>query len=136
MGQGTHPRLAASLFSFVALAVGGGLTACQGGASGGKDLFHGDPDPGQPYQSPNFVSGGTRGEGGLGLAVGSFGAVLTLQEGVWALEDLGFALGQNLHGSWIDDEGGLWAVGGQTFAPPYTEGILLHRGTPIPNGGL
>lgn len=89
-----------------------------------------------PAPPPSGLSGVTLGEGGLGLAVGSFGAVLTLQEGVWALEDLGFALGQNLHGSWIDDEGGLWAVGGQTFAPPYTEGILLHRGTPIPNGGL
>ncbi len=60
MGQGTSPRLAVSL---VALVVGGALAACQGGASGARDLFSGNPDPGRPYQSPDAVSGGTRGGG-------------------------------------------------------------------------
>ncbi len=76
--------------------------------------------------------------GGRYVAVGSFGAVLTRDPAAgWAEADLGFTIGQNLHGSWIDDQGGLWAVGGQTFSPPYDDGVLLHRGTSmIPGGDL
>ena len=31
---------------------------------------------------------------------------------------------------------GMWAVGGQTFSPPYTEGVLIHRGAEISGEGL
>jgi hypothetical protein len=54
----------------------------------------------------------------------------------WEPEDLGFSVGANFHGSWIDDRGGMWAVGGQTFSPPYTEGVLIHRGKAISGEGL
>jgi len=63
MGQGTHTGLSTTLAVLAALCAGTGLAACQGGAAGGRDLFSGNPDPGVPYQSPNTVSGGTRGGG-------------------------------------------------------------------------
>jgi hypothetical protein len=89
-----------------------------------------------PAEPPAGLAGVTLGPGGLGLAVGTFGALLTRSDAGWQEAALGFNLGQNLHGSWIDETGGLWAVGGQTFSPPYNEGILLYRGPPLPTGGL
>lgn len=88
--------------------------------------------------APMGLSGVTLGPGGLGVAVGLFGTVHVRDEELgWQPEDLGEAtVRDNLHGSWIDDEGGLWAVGGQTLSPPFTDGILLHRGAPVPTGGL
>jgi hypothetical protein len=83
------------------------------------------------------LSGVTLGPRGLGVAVGPFGGVYLRDDAGWQpaeLEDA--ATRQNLHGSWIDDEGGLWAAGGQTSFPPYDDGILLHRGTPVPTGDL
>jgi len=89
------------------------------------------PDP-----PPMGLSGVTLGANGSGLAVGSFGAVFTRSNAGWAAAELGFTVGENLHGSWIDERGGLWAVGGQTFSPPYNEGILLHYGPAISGDGL
>lgn len=89
-----------------------------------------------PAPPPMGLSGVTLGEAGTGLAVGSFGAVFTRTDAGWAEAELGFTVGENLHGTWIDDRGGMWAVGGQTFSPPYNEGVLIHYGTPIPGDGL
>jgi hypothetical protein len=89
------------------------------------------PDP-----APMGLAGVTLGEDGTGIAVGVLGTVYVRDGQVWAAEDLGVGLLENLHGSWIDDEGGLWAVGGQTFAPPLTDGVMIHRGREVPLGGL
>ncbi len=89
------------------------------------------PDP-----APMGLAGVTLGDDGTGIAVGGFGAVYTRSHDGWTPADLGFSVGENLHGSWIDEEGGLWAVGGQTFSPPFDEGILIHRGASISGEGL
>ncbi len=89
------------------------------------------PDP-----LPTGLSGVTLGADGFGIAVGSFGGVYSRSDAGWAPEELGFTVGANLHGSWIDDRGGVWAVGGQTFSPPYNEGVMIHRGVAIPVQGL
>lgn len=89
------------------------------------------PDP-----APMGLSGVTLGADGFGIAVGSYGGVYTRSDAGWAPEDLGFTVGANLHGTWIDDRGGVWAVGGQTFSPPYNEGVLIHRGVAITGQGL
>lgn len=70
------------------------------------------------------------------LAVGSYGVVLARDEDGWEEQDLGFALDDNLHGVWLDPQGGVWAVGGQTFSEPLTDGVIIHRGQPISLGGL
>jgi len=86
---------------------------------------------------PMGLSGVTLGPGGLGVAVGLFGSVYVRDEAGWQIAELDDATTrQNLHGSWIDPSGGLWAVGGQTLAPPFNDGILIHRGAPVPTGGL
>lgn len=89
------------------------------------------PDP-----LPTGLSGVTLGADGFGVAVGSFGGVYSRSDAGWAPEELGFTVGANFHGSWIDDRGGVWAVGGQTFSPPYNEGVMIHRGVAIPVEGL
>ncbi len=81
------------------------------------------PDP-----PPMGLSGVTLGDEGTGIAVGSLGTVYTRDGAKWVPEPLELTVRQNLHGCWIDNEGGLWAVGGQTLTPPLDEGVLLRRG--------
>jgi hypothetical protein len=71
-----------------------------------------------------------------GIAVGSRGTVLLRDSEGWHEEYMGFSIAQTFHGSWIDPEGGLWAVGGQLLSKPFTEGVMVHRGAPVPMGGL
>lgn len=116
-----------------------GLYTAVGGAATGLIVEYQDgewrnvtPDP-----PPPGLSGVVLGADGFGVAVGSFGAVYSRsQAGGWAEEDLGFNLGLTLHGAWIDDAGGVWAVGGQVYSPPFVDGLLLHRGPTVPSGGL
>jgi hypothetical protein len=89
------------------------------------------PDP-----PPPGLSGVVLGTDDFGVAVGTFGAVYTRSSAGWAEEDLGFNLGLSLHAAWIDEQGCVWAVGGQVYSPPYDDGLLIHRGPSIPSGGL
>ncbi len=89
-----------------------------------------------PEPPPMGLTGVTLGRDGSGVAVGSFGVVMARTEDGWVEEDLGFTVPQNLHGSWIDDEGGVWVVGGETFTLSLTDGVLLHYGQSIPTEGL
>jgi len=70
------------------------------------------------------------------VAVGSYGAVYARAKSGWEEQDLGFSLDQNLHGVWIDPGGDVWAVGGQTFAEPLTDGVIVYRGQQSVGGGL
>lgn len=115
-----------------------GLYTAVGGLASGIIVEHDGtqwqnvtPDP-----APMGLSGVTLGAHGSGIAVGSFGGVYSRSDAGWVPEDLGFSVGANFHGSWIDDRGGMWAVGGQTFSPPYNEGVLIHRGVVISGQGL
>jgi hypothetical protein len=91
------------------------------------------PDP-----APPGLSGVVLGDDGFGIAVGSFGAVYSRSaDAGWVEEQLDFNLPLSLHGTWIDDTGGVWAVGGQVYSPPLDDGLLIHRGpTAIPSEGL
>jgi hypothetical protein len=89
------------------------------------------PDP-----APQGLAGVTLGANGYGIAVGTFGTVLSRNNDGWATEDVGFPISRNLHGSWIDPDGGVWAVGGDTLSPPFIDGIMIHRGRSVPGGDL
>jgi hypothetical protein len=89
------------------------------------------PDP-----APQGLAGVTLGANGYGIAVGTFGTVLSRSNAGWADEDIGFPISRNLHGSWIDPDGGVWAVGGDTLSPPFIDGIMIHRGRSVPGGDL
>ncbi|PRQ07882.1 hypothetical protein [Enhygromyxa salina] len=82
------------------------------------------------------LSGVALGEDDFGVAVGSFGAVYTRSSTGWTQEDLGFNLAMTLHAAWIDDQGCVWAVGGQVYSPPFDDGLLIHRGPSISSDGL
>jgi hypothetical protein len=75
-------------------------------------------------------------EGG-GHAVGEFGYVAERGAGGWASEQTGLDAvfgSRSLHSVWVDPGGGVWAAGGQVRVPPLVEGILVHRGDPVPAG--
>lgn len=82
------------------------------------------------------LSGVCLGPGETGFAVGAYGGVYERAAAGWAEVGLGFPLAQNLHSVWLDPAGGVWAVGGQTFAFPLTDGVVIHRGVPITSGGI
>jgi len=83
------------------------------------------------------LSGVVLGEGETAWAVGNYGGVYARDASGWRMEDTGLALAENLHAVWLDPDGGVWAVGGQTFAAPVTDGLMLHLGhEAIPAGGI
>ncbi len=89
-----------------------------------------------PEPAPPALAGVCLGPDESGVAVGALGSVYTRSASGWTEETLGFDLAQNLHGSWLDPRGGVWAVGGRTFSTPLTDGVLIHRGDLIDVGGL
>lgn len=82
------------------------------------------------------LSGVVLGEGEVGFAVGGFGGVYARDASGWRVEETEIELVQNLHAVWLDPDGGVWAVGGQTFSLPLDEGVLIHRGESVASGGL
>jgi hypothetical protein len=91
-----------------------------------------------PSADAPSLSGVVLGEGDSGVAVGAYTAVYLRDGAGWHEQDLGpdFYLNENLHGVWADPSGGIWIAGGQTFAPPLVEGLLIHFGVHVPEGGL
>jgi hypothetical protein len=72
-----------------------------------------------------------------GHAVGEFGYVAERKADGWATEQTGLDAvfgSRNLHSVWVDPVGGVWAAGGQVRVPPLVDGILVHRGAPVPTG--
>lgn len=67
---------------------------------------------------------------GDAVAVGREGAVALRRSGAWVNEDTGLGLDVTLdyHAAWIDQEGGIWAVGGSIVGEPRTDGVLSYFG--------
>ena len=80
------------------------------------------------------LSGVYVGEGDFAVAVGAYGTVHLRDAGGWHEVDTGYPLVESYHAAWVDPEGGVWAVGGQTTS--LTDGVLLHRGEMLPEGTL
>jgi hypothetical protein len=116
-----------------------GLYVAVGGTASGFIVEYQDgawtnvtPDP-----PPQGLAGVVLGEDGFGIACGQFGSVYSRSAAAgWKEVNLPFNLGASLHGSWIDEQGGVWIVGGQVYSPPLNDGVLLHWGSPIPTEGL
>lgn len=66
-------------------------------------------------------------------AVGWEGIVLQRKGAAWKLLDTGQELFNPFHSVWVDPDDGVWAVGGDVLSPTPSEGMLLHRGSAIPN---
>jgi hypothetical protein len=82
------------------------------------------------------LTGVCLGAGDTGFAVGQYGSVYARDADGWHEEEIGFPVSDDLHGVWVDPDGGVWAVGGQTLEEPLTDGLLLHRGDPVQAGGI
>lgn len=81
------------------------------------------------------LTGVCLGAGDEGHAVGQYGSVYSRDSSGWHEEDHGLDFKGDLHAVWLDPKGGVWASGGQTSSFPLTEGLLIHRGDPVAEGG-
>ena len=71
---------------------------------------------------------GVRMAGSTGYAVGVNGTIHRRSADGWQAESHGLQVFGDLHAVWIDDVGGVWAVGGNILAPPLTDGIVVYKG--------
>jgi hypothetical protein len=88
-----------------------------------------------PAGAPSFI--GVCLDETHGYAVGELGAVYARGEQGRVEEKTGFDLDLDLlslHSVWIDPEGGVWSVGGKISTPPLIDGVMLHKGIPVPEG--
>jgi hypothetical protein len=66
------------------------------------------------------------------VAVGNQGAIWVRDAAGWTEDSRHDPLYYDLHATWADDQGGLWAVGGHLSSAPLNEGFLLYFGTSAP----
>ncbi|HZO16814.1 MAG TPA: hypothetical protein VFB62_26235 [Polyangiaceae bacterium] len=85
--------------------------------------------------SPNGMTGVCLAADDTGYAVGVFGTVYAREAGAWHSVDHGLSVQEDLHGVWLDPAGGVWAVGGR-IGTDKTDGILIHKGEKVVEGGL
>jgi hypothetical protein len=64
---------------------------------------------------------------GTGVAVGIAGVVALRDGSGWHLQDPAIATGLDLHGAWIDPDGGMWAVGGE-LTTSLNQGVVAYGG--------
>jgi hypothetical protein len=70
-------------------------------------------------------------------AVGLYGTIVRRTQAGWAQDDSAeFGTIQALHAVWVDESGGVWAVGGQILTEPLSNGVIVHRGTSAPDGAI
>ncbi len=80
------------------------------------------PDP-----LPDGLTGVSLDAAGGGYAVGFYGSIYERTPSGWKYERTDMGVVENLHGVWIDPDGGVWAAGGNTFVLPMTTGVLVHK---------
>lgn len=69
----------------------------------------------------------------LVYAAGFNGRVFRRDAGTWSeVQDV--PTFDDLHSIWIDEEGGVWAVGGRLASDPPRDGVLVHHGRKIATG--
>ncbi len=74
--------------------------------------------------------------GGDAVAAGIGGAVWKRSAGEWAELDAPPKLLADLHSTYVDPDGGVWAVGGFILTEPLHDGVLMHYGPSIGQGAL
>jgi hypothetical protein len=80
------------------------------------------------------LAGVCTGASGSTFAVGLAGSVYGDEGEGFARLDTGLQLNEDLHGVWVDDEGGVWAVGGDVVTLPLVRGVMIHRGDGVASG--
>lgn len=63
------------------------------------------------------------------VAVGRVGSVWQrASDATWTADARGRSTFQDLHATWLDPDGGLWAVGGQITSKPLDRGVIVYGG--------
>jgi hypothetical protein len=102
------------------VAVGGFGTGLLVGIEGGALV---DRTPmGAPQLNGVYVADDTA------WAAGIQGALWQRTDGPWAARDDAPRISQDYHAVYVDDLGGVWAVGGDIVAPPLRRGVMTHFG--------
>jgi hypothetical protein len=118
---------------FTVHGAGGAVYAVGGEFSGDVVAYDGtawtDETPSDPMPQLNGVYVGVAGP----VAVGTQGAVWR-RDGAWAEDPRGPATTQDLHATWTDPDGGIWAVGGHLASYPQIYGTLVYGGQTPPPG--
>lgn len=83
------------------------------------------PDGAPPLIGTYLARGG-------GYAVGQEGVVFERDSGTWREVALGIQIEQSFHSTWVDPDGGVWAVGGQVQTLPLVDGIMVYGGASPP----
>jgi hypothetical protein len=73
---------------------------------------------------------------GDAIAAGNGGSIYARRDGDWEEVLEPPLTAWDYHAVFVDRAGGEWAVGGQVIAPPYTNGMLAHRGRGLRTDGL
>lgn len=80
-------------------------------------------------RSPGFTpqTNGVYGRGSTLIGVGSQGSVIRWDGAAW-IPDAAKATARDLHGVYVDPDGGIWTVGGALSSTPLTSGVVLYDG--------
>lgn len=80
-------------------------------------------------KSPGFTpqTNGVYGRGSTAVAVGAQGSVIRWDGAAWQ-PDAVKPTTRDLHGVYVDPDGGIWAAGGALSSTPLTSGVLVYDG--------
>lgn len=100
-------------------------------AADGKQLVNDTPSGVVPQFNGVWVE-----PDGHAVAAGIGGAVWQREDGQWAELDAPPKLLADLHSTYVDPDGGVWAVGGFILTEPLHDGVMMHYGPSIGQGAL
>ena len=110
----------------------GDLVVAVGGGTGGA-LVEREGDGAFVDRTPagaGLIQGVWVTAGGDGWASGARGALYHRDGGAWKAVRHGLPLDvESLHATWIDPDGGVWAVGGDVVTAALANGAIVYRGT-------
>lgn len=106
----------------------GGSTPIAVGGSGSATVVHRDGAAWTDH-SPAYTAqlAGVTASGDTAVAVGVQGTVARWDGAAWVADAERFTT-RDLHGVWLDDEGGVWTVGGQLSTAPLVHGVIAYDG--------
>jgi hypothetical protein len=124
------PLASGTTATLYTVAASDSLVIAVGGSTSGA-LLEGTPEGTLAAATPEqagVLQGVSLLADGRALASGADGALYERKAGRWsALPSAGIDV-QSLHASWLDPDGGVWAVGGNVLDASLTGGVLVHRG--------
>lgn len=110
------------------------MFAVGGGASGLMLRYNGQEFVDESPAEVPSISGVFAIDRDEAYAVGFNGRVFHRKAGLWAELEAEIPTFEDLHSVWVDELGGLWAVGGRLSVDPPTSGVLIHFGDKIATG--